>query len=137
MTSIFNLKPKTNTKSSDRYKPIISFTKSKFKCDDDDENENEDDEEDENDAVVVAKPAMKAKAVANLLFEQSKEEVDYQVMKQKYEQMNLDREKKFELISQLKERNAHLEEQNLVAKTKISAYLLLIFNHPILNINLL
>jgi len=80
---------------------------------------------------------MKAKAVANLLFEQSKEEVDYQVMKQKYEQMNLDREKKFELISQLKERNAHLEEQNLVAKTKISAYLLLIFNHLILNINLL
>jgi len=86
--------------------PINSAIKSKPIYDDDidyiDSNVEDDDESDEVseeeflDSTVVSKkpkPAVKAKVVADMLFERSKSDIDLEVMKNKYQELNLDRNK--------------------------------------------
>ena len=53
-----------------------------------------------------------------MLFERSKSDIDLEVMKNKYQELNLDRNLQFEQIKALKEKNAHLEEQNKLHITK-------------------
>ena len=61
-----------------------------------------------------------------MLFERSKSDIDLEVMKNKYQELNLDRNLQFEQIKAMKEKIAHLEEQNKLHINKLSMYLFLL-----------
>ena len=61
-----------------------------------------------------------------MLFERSKSDIDLEVMKNKYQELNLDRNLQFEQIKAMKKKIAHLEEQNKLHINKLSMYLFLL-----------
>ena len=64
--------------------------------------------------------------MSDMLFELSKSDIDLEVMKNKYQELNLDRNLQFEQIKAMKEKIAHLEEQNKLHINKLSMYLFLL-----------
>ncbi len=61
-----------------------------------------------------------------MLFERSKSDIDLEVMKNKYQELNLDRNLQFEQIKTMREKIAHLEQQNKLHINKLCMYLFLL-----------